>query len=291
MALEDRHAQKPAGTHYSAAFVKDGRLIVFPFDGNESSVELPATPGAVTFSADGRTIYGVVSPQAGVAARLVAVGIKPSVVGSLVGSGGFSSVNGVAVSASGGNMIISGRYENGGAQVCGLYDLDINTGRVERVVENVGGGCDFLSSWSNLSMSPDGSRVVGTVKKGEVGIVNLSEHRIERVWPGTAASYSPDGRWIAAISFATPMEIELINASDLSKQRGLGNDDTGRLQWSPDSRYLLVWKADASCGVGPAYFGTLQALDVETGQRAPISSSKCRVNLMTTGWVNDEVLK
>jgi len=138
------------------------------------------------------------------------------------------------------------------------------------------------------------SRASGTVRrgrgKGQIGVVNVRERRIEKLWPGTAAWWSPDGKWIAALSFTEPMEIELIRASDLSMQRSLGPDTAGRLQWSPDSRGLLVWDA-GFCGLGSGYLGTLQIVDVGTGERTQISSSKCRVDLMSFGWVSDEVLE
>ena len=33
--LGQKNAQKPSGTDYSAAFIRDDTLIVFPFDGSE----------------------------------------------------------------------------------------------------------------------------------------------------------------------------------------------------------------------------------------------------------------
>ena len=66
---------------------------------------------------------------------------------------------------------------------------------------------------------------------------------------------SLDGKWIATVSFAVPMQIEVIKADDFSVMRNLGNDDGGQLQWSPDSRYLLLWTKDGSCGLGSAYSG------------------------------------
>ena len=289
--LGQKEAQKRAGTHYSAAFIKNSTLFVFPFDASEVRVELPAALGAVTFSRDGRTIYGTAPPKSGAAVGLVAVSIRPSGISALPDSNGFSSINGLAVTASGGKAIVSARYIRDSAQPCGLFGLDLKTGEVAQVVGNIGGQCEFLSSWSGLSASPDGRRVVGTAKKGQLGVVNLDERRIEKLWSGTAASWSPDGKWIATVSFAVPMQIELLKADDFSVMRNLGNDDGGQLQWSPDSRYLLLWTKDGSCGLGSAYFGTLQAVDIETGQRLPVKSSKCRVNLMTTGWVSDDVLK
>ena len=244
----------------------------------------------MTFSADGRTIYGIVGPNGG-PRRLSAITINPSRLTRLPHSDEFNNYfNSLTVDTAGDKTVISAMYGQSAVQQCGLFELDITMGTIEKIIDNLGSGCDYLSSWSDLSISPDGTRVVGTARKGQVGVVNLKEHRVEKLWAGTAASWSPDGKWIAALSFAEQMEIELIRTSDLSLQRRLGSDETGRVDWSPDSRYLLVF-SNGFCGLGTGYVGSLQTLDIETGQRLTIESSKCRVNLMSTGWVSDDVLK
>jgi len=287
--LGQRNAQKPLGTHYSAAFIRDNKLIVFPFDGSEVRIDLPATVGGMTFSADGRTIYGIVGPNGG-PGRLAAIAINPSRVSPLPHSDEFDNYfNSLTVNATGDKAVISAMYGQNGIQGCGLFELDITKGSVEKIIDNLGSGCGYLSSWSHLSISLDGSRVVGTSRKGQIGVVNLSARKVEKLWPGTEASWSPDGKWIAALSFTDPMKITLMRASDLSTQRELGDDATTQLQWSPDSRYLLLFNFGL-CGLGTGYVGTLETLDIETGRRQPIESSKCRVDRATAGWVSDDVL-
>ncbi len=288
--LGQRNAQKPSGTHYSAAFIKNDKLIVFPFDKSELSIDLPDTLGGMTFSAGGRIIYGFVGPPTGGSRSLAAVTISPSGVRPLPGSNGFENVNSLTVDAAGDKAIISATYSHNGVSECGIFELDVTRGKVEKIINNLSTGCDYLSAWTHLSVSPDGGRVVGTASKGQIGVVNLKERRIEKLWPGTAASWSPDGKWIAALSFTDPMKIELMSASDLSLQRGLGDETTIQLQWSPDSRYLLVFDYGL-CGLSTGYRGTLGTLDIETGQRRQIENSKCRVDLASTGWVSDDVLK
>jgi len=283
-------AQKPGGTHYSAASINShGRLIVFPFDGNEIAIELPATVGGKTFSVNGRILYGFVQTPNGGPPTFAAVTIKPIGVRPFPGPTGFDALNSLTVDAVGDREIFSATYEHDGSG-CGLFEFDIKKGSIEKILNNLSGKCDFLSSWRDLSVSPDGSRVVGSAEKGRLGVVNLKEHRIERVWPGDSAWWSPDGKWIAALNAANPAEIELFSASDLSVRRSLGHLEAGSLRWSPDSRYLLAWVA-GWCGLGTGYLGTLQILDIETGERLPIKSSTCRVDVNTTGWVSDEVLK
>jgi len=289
--LGQRNAQKPSGTHYSAAFIRNDKLIVFPFDGSEVRIDLPATVGGMTFSADGRTIYGIVGPANGGPRRLAAITINPSGVNPLPHSDEFNNYfNSLTVDTAGDKAVISATYGQSAVQQCGLFEMDITKGTIEKIIDNLASGCDYLSSWSHLSISPDGNRVVGTARKGQLGVVNLKEHRVEKLWPGTSASWSPDGKWIAALSFANHMEIELIRTSDLSLERRLGSDEAGRVDWSPDSRFLLVFSS-GFCGLGTGYVGSLQTLDIGTGQRLTIESSKCRVDLMSTGWVSDDVLK
>jgi len=96
------------------------------------------------------------------------------------------------------------------------------------------------------------------------------------------AAWSPDGKWLAALlETAGKHETVLMDASSLKRVRVLGDSD---LEWSPDSRYLLG--VDDHCG---AYYGTLVMMDIETGSRTSIESSRCKINQDTIGWVSSDV--
>jgi len=41
--------------------------------------------------------------------------------------------------------------------------------------------------------------------------------------------------------------------------------------------------------IGTGYFGTLETLDIDTGQRAAIASSRCEVNHESFGWISDDL--
>jgi hypothetical protein len=281
--------QKAPG-NYSAAFTKNETLFVFPLiRGKEHRVTLPSSINLPVYSANGRVIYGIVNQPDGLS-NLVAVRLKPSGLTVLPGSGRFSFIHGLAVNASETMAILSARYESDPARPCGVFAIDLISGDIKQVVGNAAPGCDLLVSWSHLSLSPDGSFAVGTAGKGRLGLINLKERRIAKLWVGTTASWSPDGKWIAATTFASPMEIELLDSISVEKRRSLGSDVTGELQWSPDSRYLLVSENEL-CGLSTGYAGTLEALDIESSERFTIGSSSCRVDLMTTGWVNNEVFQ
>jgi hypothetical protein len=288
--LVPREAQKAAGTHYSAAFAQNQALFVFPLSrGKELRVSLASSLGLPVYSANGRVIYGLVNQPGGLS-DLVAVRLKPSGITVLPGSGRFSLISGLAVNASETLAIISARYESDPARPCGVFEIDFKTGDIAQVAGNAVPGCGYLAAWTHLSLSPDGRFAVGTTGKGRLGLINLKERRITKLWVGTTASWSPDGRWIAATTFESPMEIELLDALTGAKRRSLGSDVTGELQWSPDSRYLLV-SGNSLCGLFTGYAGTLAALDIESAERFTIGSSRCRVSLMTTGWVSDEVFE
>jgi hypothetical protein len=289
-ALPQRSAQKPPGTRYSAAFIDGGRLHVFPFDRDEIAIDLPAAFVGNTFSTDGTRIYGFARSTDEETPPVAVATIKPSTLSAIMASRGLSDVKSVTADADGGILIVSAVYQHNRAQECGLFELDIAKGTLEHVVDNPRGECfDFVSSWNQLSLSPDGKRAIGTAGSGTLGVINLRERKVEKLWPGSAAWWSPDGRWIAALNYGVPADIELIRASDLSTRRTLGRDTGGRLQWSPDSRHLLLL-AQGLCGLGSGYLGTLQMLDIETGRRTAINSSRCKVNHMSTGWVSDDML-
>ena len=74
-----------------------------------------------------------------------------------------------------------------------------------------------------------------------------------------------------------------MDAKNLARRRILGHSE---LNWSPDSLYLLGMKQYDRCG---PYYGTLEAINVQTGERTTIKSSECQVNQATTGWVSSDI--
>ena len=178
-------------------------------------------------------------------------------------------------------MAVSAVRQRDGAQECGVFVLDVVRETAEHVVDNPGGECfDSVSVWKGLSLSPDGSRAVGTAGSKNLGVIDLKQHRIEKLWPGSAAAWSPDGKWIAALTYALPAEIQLIRASDLSTARTLGQTSVGRLQWSPDSRYLLLLDMGA-CGIATGYSEPWRRwiLTQARGQRSPAQDARLTTSL------------
>jgi len=169
--------------------------------------------------------------------------------------------------------------------------LDVSAGKIRPVITQDNPGCRYVPAWHGLSLSPDGKQAVGEEgRTREVKLIDIGHGTYRSLGEGSLAAWSPDGKWIALV--AEPHSaITLIATNDLSKRRSLGNYNGQTLRWSPDSRYLLLWQSELVCASSFGYFGTFETVDVQSGVRIPIKSSRCKVNLMTEGWVSNEVFR
>lgn len=287
------HAQRevkgPSASHpYSAAFVTPKGLIVFPFNAARVTIALPVAIGRLAYGPDGISLYTGADFTDPNRAGLFRVDIKSGQVSAIPGSSGFQGADSLAVSARKDKIVISGgNWQRRHLVACGIFELSIPSGDVRTVNPLETTGCDYLSTWHDISLSPNAEQAVAD-RKGRVELIDLRRGTITPIGPGQKAAWSPDGKWIAMLDNTRNYGISLMDASDFSKRRHLGNTDDQELVWSPDSRYLLLWKSELLCG---GYFGTFEILDVNTGGRAAIQSSRCAVNLMTAGWVSEELTR
>ena len=134
--------------------------------------------------------------------------------------------------------------------------------------------------WRDLSLSPDGERAVATHNRQHqlIDLVHATaKPLVDEVF---IAAWSPDGKWLAHVENSENGRTILMDAANLPPEHVLGNSE---LDWSPDSHYLLGMKRSDGCifQVG----GTLEAIDILSGKRATIRSSRCQVDNATTGWV------
>jgi len=142
---------------------------------------------------------------------------------------------------------------------------------------------DFIE-WRRLRLSPSGRQAVA-IRHDQLELIDIDTRTTRLIGDGfLKASWSPDGRWIAALN--RHGKTVLMDTSDFKTRRTLAESE---VEWSPDSRYLLRVKGCffpiASNGVG-----TVQALDVNTGQTVTIESSKCKVDSTGVGWVSRSVM-
>jgi hypothetical protein len=136
----------------------------------------------------------------------------------------------------------------------------------------------------SLSLAPDSSEGVA-VRGNRLQLFQINGTATRDIAEGIVkASWSPDGRWIAAID--AHGKTQLIDTTDFKKKRTL---DESEVQWSPDSRYLLrIQPCSSPVAVNGA--GTVQALDISTGKTTIVESSRCLVDNGSTGWVSREVV-
>ena len=139
-----RNAEKPLGTHYSAAFLTGGDLVVFPFDGKKITADLPSPFTGYSFSADGKSIYGFAGSTG--TPPIAAVSVRPPGLTAIKASQGLRDIESVAADADGGIVAVSAVRQRDGAQECGVFVLDVVRETAEHVVDNAGGECfDFVS--------------------------------------------------------------------------------------------------------------------------------------------------
>jgi len=71
----------------------------------------------------------------------------------------------------------------------------------------------------------------------------------------------------------------------------MGGDNDEEVTWSPDSRYLLYSYLQPACPKG-ATGVSLLTMDIQSGKRAIVKDSECRVNgYRRVGWVSDAAVK
>ena len=211
------------------------------------------------------------------------VQFDPVRVSLLPGSERLFPVYSLAVSAAK-DMLVAIGFEPGGKRgMSSLLELNLKTGAVRTIVESFAPMTDRTIYYANLSLKPDALQATA-YHNHRVEIIDLTNGATRLLEAGIeAAAWSPDGRWLAVNKGATTI---LLDSSTLKQRRVLG---ATLLKWSPDSRYLLNRKSQLMCGLSEA--GTLEIVDVQTGRRTEVGSSKCLVDRDTLGWLSAAVAR
>jgi WD40-like Beta Propeller Repeat len=275
---------------FNAAFYSSGampgtpRLSIFPLTGSALTVTLPFVFGAFTFGADGKKLFAVPlhghpeEPLHG----LFVIELNPVRAAPVRGSESFVIVS-LAVPAGSGKVILTGGHHVNRATDWGIFELDPSDGGVKIVARHEAPGPGVNGElWSDVSVSPDGTRAVATRHK-KLDMIDLLKGTVESLGSDLEqGTWSPDGKWLA-VNDRKNVRTVLLDAATLAPRRRF---PWSHLRWSPDSRYLLGAVAHDPCG---SNFGTLQAINIETGEETEIPSSRCKIDSVTTGWVNAEI--
>jgi len=292
------HAQSVKATsvsYYPAYFrhipTKLPRLTLFPIASPEVSVPLPKGLPAdfrlIAFGSDGAAIYGQANDSRS-RDGITKIEFQPVRQVIIPGSVGLSTIWNLAVLKLSGIIFVSGWSKTLGTGECGTFEIDpangtFNIWRVGIFPDCGGGGGPI---------SPDGKRVLRSPRSREnyLGMLDLATGIDQPIGAGmSGATWSPDGRWIAAIQRASgASSVVLVDATNTSHRRNLGRTDDSQAQWSPDSRYLLIARQGLQCG--PELW-SLEIIDVGTGKRIEVKSSHCKIFENGTGWLDPKVVQ
>jgi WD40 repeat protein len=246
-------------------------LVVFPLQGEAFKIPIRSVAVPLTFAPDGKALYGPCTPSGDLASPDEPIKIAWCRID--LRTGGTTPVPGST------RELVPPRRDfipsRGLVRLFGLTQPD---GKPREISLPADG-----HPWLNLSLSPDNERAVAT-HNGRVELIDIVHSTVQPL-PDELfmAAWSPDGRWLAAVEKGEYGRTILMDAESLARRKILGSSE---LAWSPDSHYLLGMKQHDGCG---PHYRTLEAIDIETGVRATIESSKCQVNQATTGWVSSEV--
>jgi hypothetical protein len=267
---------------YSVAFVDyRAQLEVFPTAAKEFSISLPIALSRITYAPDGRSLYGFSPPRKqSTSAGLLRVQLNPIQVTSIPETAEFGMVNDVAVSARQDRFVFSARRMAESSPACGIFELDLRSGMVRKIVGN--STCEYPLSWVRLSLSPDTKRLVA-FRKPRLELIDMEQGAIRSLGEEyIAGAWSPDGKWLAVLERGGNNRTVLLDALSLTRKRVFG---TSNVQWSPDSRFLLGVRSEQCT----PELASLVVIDVQNGKETILEGSHCKIDLNTTGWVNSDV--
>jgi hypothetical protein len=282
--------------HYNAATCTSSGLTIFPADGKEFSIPLPITLRYVTFGASGESLYASGFKRLDAKTftdmpGLFKIELNPVRVTTLPGSDTFYLSGRFAVSRREDMILFAGVRTDATSKACGVFELNIADGKLLPVLEST--DCKAGSPWRVLDFAPNGAEALISANR-QVSVLDLGSSKItplgNSVW---RASYSPDGKWIAALELGgpkIPSKTVLIDRKDFFQRRDLGGLNDDELVWSPDSRLLLHADYRPACpSQNPI---ALETMDVETGKRTVLKNSVCKAGASRDmGWVSAKVGK
>jgi len=268
-------------------------ISVFPPGGKEFEISLPWIPRWFAFGRSGRSVYATavreIGPKSFTDQRgMFKVELEPVRVSTIAGLDAFYSIAPFAVSQSEDFIVFDGAKGNYPAGSCGAYKLDLPTGDIRPVIET--SDCLAGSPWRVLSLSPEGTEALILANR-RLALLDLERASIMKLegWL-TSGSFSPDGKWIAALEVRNPKPPRtiLIDRTDLARRRDLGRASNNQTVWSPDSKVLLQTVWESACpNQNPL---ALETVEVQTGNRSLIKNSICHCDSSGhIGWVRSDL--
>lgn len=271
--LQGQEGLTPGPYLYSAfaTALPDSEMTIFPFSGPPVVRSLPPL-AAESASLNGRVMYGILEVKG--IQRFDLVSGRMSM---LAGTEAFSAMA-FNVAPQEDSVALVYLTNNTIPEICQLAVVSLPSGR-ERVV---GEKSPCYMGGRSMSVSPDRKKLLMEEGTG-MELVDLETGSSKQLKAYVHAAFSPDGKWIAALS---GRRLELLDASSFHHIRSLGWAFDERPTWSPDSHYLLVGRPFCS-----AYSYTLSAVDVYTGKHTEIKSSHCLLSHQGHWWVSAEVYR
>lgn len=259
-------------------------LIVFPPGKSYVSIEIPYRLGVFTYAASGRALY-TVSATTG-RNCINRIDLSPVRVAAAACPLDLDGAFDIAVSAKEDKAFVSGRVQDRPRLQCGIFEVRLPEGAMRPVIvlPSCGSNEDFAHSWTSLSLSPTGDHLVA-IRNDVLELLDTENGTSQRIGEGfVRASWSPDGRLIAALTRRNGTTI--FDASSWKQRKGLPEST---VQWSPDSRSLLRIKW-CRFPIAVNGVGTIEILDVNSGKTVAVESSKCSVDSGALGWVSSDVV-
>jgi hypothetical protein len=287
-----------AGQYSAATYATDGldvnsRLIVFPSDRKEFSIPLPLTLRYVVYGASGLSLYATafkrIDAKSGtILPGLLKIELNPVRTSPLPGIGGFYDIDRFAVSHREDIIVFGGARSDNAGETCGIFELNMPGGDPRPVIQTT--DCRAGSPWRVFDISPNSQEALISSER-RLALLDLSNGKVTALgsdlWVG---SYSPDGKWIAALQLGPPglSKTILIDPKNPLRRRDLGGSNDDEAVWSPDSRFLMHAVYRPACpSQNPL---ALETLDIETGKRLTIRNSICNAgSSRTMGWISNKV--
>jgi hypothetical protein len=269
-------------------------IAVFPPVGKEFEISLPLIPEWFAYGPSGLSAYATAFRETGTRSftnlpGIFKIELDPVRVSTIQGLGAFYSIGPFAVSQAEDLVVSGGAKGNYPAGSCGVYEIRLPAGDIRAAIET--SDCRAGSPWRVLSISPEGTEVLISANHS-LALLDLAKGSITKIEGQLSrGSFSPDGKWIAALQLGdpkAPSKTVLIDRTNLASRRDLGGVNDSEVVWSPDSRLLLHAVPRPACpSQNPL---ALETLEVQTSNRSLIKDSICNSgSSRQIGWIRSDI--